>query len=95
MKKFSLEKLEPFINSFLSKYVAAYREHYRTQHVLIRLVENSKKVLDQKFIAGMVKMVFSKKFDCIPHDLLIAKRFAYGFSQDSVTFIYAFLKRQK
>ena len=58
MKKFSLEILEPFINPFLSKYVAAYREHYSTQHVLIRLVENSKKVLDQRFITGMVQMDF-------------------------------------
>ena len=95
MKNCSLEKLEPFINSFLSNYVAAYREHYSTQHVLIRLAENSKKVLDQKFIAGMVQIDFSKNFDCIPHDLLIAKRYAYGFSQDSVTFIYSYLKRQK
>ena len=36
-----------------------------------------------------------KAFDRIPHDLRIAKRFAYGFSRNSVTFVYSYLKRQK
>ena len=40
-------------------------------------------------------MDLSKPFDCIPHDLLIAKRNDYGFSQKAVTFIYSYLKRSK
>ena len=37
----------------------------------------------------------SKAFDCIPHDLLIAKLHTYGFSEKIVTFIYSYLKRRK
>ena len=37
----------------------------------------------------------SKAFDCIPHDLLIAKLHVCGFSQEAVTFIYSYLKRRK
>ena len=40
-------------------------------------------------------MDLSKSFDCIPHDLLIAKLLAYGFSEKTVTFIYSYLKRRK
>ena len=40
-------------------------------------------------------MDLSKAFDCIPHDLLIAKLHAHGFSQKTVTFIYSYLKRRK
>ena len=40
-------------------------------------------------------MDLSKLFDSIPHDLLIAKIDAYGFSIDAVTFFYSYLKRRK
>ena len=40
-------------------------------------------------------MDLSKAFDCVPHDLLVAKLYAYGLSKDGVTFIYSYLKRRK
>ena len=40
-------------------------------------------------------MDLSKAFDCIPHDLLVAKLHAYDLSNDTVTFIYLYLKRRK
>ena len=93
-EKFLLEKFKPFINTFLSEYMAAYREN-SINHVLIRLIENWKKTLDGKFLVSIVLMDLSKAFDCIPHDLLIAKLHTYSFSQKTVTFIYWYLKRRK
>ena len=52
-------------------------------------------MLDEKFLVGTVLMDFSKAFDCIPNDLLIAKLHAFGFSLKTVTFIYSYLKRRK
>ena len=40
-------------------------------------------------------MDLSKAFDFIPHDLLIVKMYAYGFSINAVTLFYSYLKRQK
>ena len=94
-EKFLLEAFKPFIDTFLSEYIAAYREHYSSNHVLIRLIENWKKALDEKFFVGAVLMDLSKAFDCIPHDLLITKLHAYAFSEKTVTFIYSYLKRRK
>ena len=52
-EKFLLEKFRPFINTFLSEYMAAYREKYSTNHVLIRLIKNWNKALDEKFLIGL------------------------------------------
>ena len=54
-----------------------------------------KKSLDQNKFIGSVPTDFSKAFDCISHDLLIAKMHAYGFSSKSLTFLYSYLKRRK
>ena len=94
-EKFLLEKFKPFINTFLSKFIAAYRENYSSSHVFIRLIENWKQALDENVVVGTVLMNLSKAFDCIPHDLLIAKLYAYGFSEKSAVFLYSYLKRRK
>ena len=60
--------------------------------MLIRLVENWKKQLDNKKFVGAVLMDLSKAFDCVPHDLLIAKMHAYGFEIDTLVLFSPILK---
>ena len=68
---------------------------YSTNHVLLKLIEEWKKSLDDKNIIGAVLMALSKVFDCIPHDLLVAKLHPYGLSMDAITFIYSYMKKRK
>ena len=66
-----------------------------TQHVLIKLLEEWKSKLDNitdNFIVGSVLMDLSKAFDCIPHNLIIAKLHAYGFDENSLVLSIPILK---
>ena len=94
-ERFFHENLTNYVNCFLSKFISAYRKSYSSSHVLIRLIESWKKSLDEKKFVCAVLMDLSKAFGSIPHDLLIAKMYAYGFSIDAVTFFYSYLKRRK
>ena len=63
--------------------------------MLLRLIEEWKTNLDNNFAVGAVLMDLSKAFDCIPHDLLIAKLAAYGFEEKTLLYIYSYLENRK
>ena len=71
-----------------SPFISAYRKSFSTEHVLIRLLEDWRNKLDND--VGAVLTNLSKAFDCIPHDLLVAKLGAYGFNRDTVAYIYSY-----
>ena len=50
-----------------------------------------RKDLDNNFVVGAVLTDLSKAFDCILHDLLIAKLSAYNFSDEDLSYIYSYL----
>ena len=52
------------------------------------------KVIGQKGYAGGVLMDLSKAFDCMNHELLLAKLYAYGFKKDSIKIIHSYLNNR-
>ena len=68
---------------------------YSCEHVLIRLVEDWRKALDKGLIVGTVLTDLSKAFDAMPHDLLLAKLSAYGWSSEAVKFLHSYLLDRK
>ena len=64
-------------------------------HALIRLLEEWTENLDNNYRVGGVLMDLSKAFDCIPHDLVIAKLSEYGLNGNALKYIYTYLKNHK
>ena len=46
-------------------------------------------------MVGAILMDLSKAFDCVPHDLLIAKLEAYGFDIEALKFVLSYLSHRK
>ena len=51
--------------------------------------------LDNDYVVGGVLMDLSKAFDCIPHDLLIAKLLAYKIDDKIVQIFFSYLQNRK
>ena len=89
------EQLDEYFSDLLSKYQCGFRKGYGTQNCLLAMIEKLRKIRDKEGIFAAVLADLSKAFDCIPHNLLIAKVSACGFDRKSLMFISASLKSRK
>ena len=88
------QQITSFVSDKISPYLCGFRKGFST-HVLLRLIEKLNTSLDKKQKVGLFMMDLSKAFDCISHDLLLAKLYAYGFGKKSVKLISSYLKDRK
>ena len=58
------------------------------------MIEKWKKIVDDGGVFGALLTDLSKVFDCIPHDLIIAKLEAYGFYIDALKLIHDYLSNR-
>ena len=79
----------------LSKYQCAFRRGYNAQHCLITLIEKWKKSVDNGGAFDVLFIDLSKAFDCLPHEILIAKLDAYGFDKNALKLVNSYLTYRK
>ena len=89
------DQIQNFFENILSKYQCGFRKGYNAQHFLITLIEKWKKSVDNGGSFGALMTDLSKAFDCLSHELLIAKLDAYGFDNKSLKLIYNYLSNRK
>ena len=88
-EKHIYEQVQDYAGQFLSPYLFGYRKGHSTEHCLLTMIEMWRKALDEKKVVGGVLTDLSKAFDCLPHDLIIARLHAYGF--DKFTIVHSYL----
>ena len=67
------DQVYSYFNQILSKHQCGFQQGHSTQHSLLLMVEKLKKSLDNSGVGGMLLTDLSKAFNCLRHDLLIAK----------------------
>ena len=87
-------QINEYIDSKLSKYLCGFRAGFSTQYCLLVMIEKWRKAADKKGYFGVLLTDLSKAFDCLNHNLLIAKLYAYGFSYNSLKLIGSYLKNR-
>ena len=84
-------QINAYMDSKLSIYQCGFRKNMSAQHCLLLMIEMWKKCLDKKDKAGLLLTDLSKAFDCLNHELLIAKLDAYGFGYKALKLIHSYL----
>ena len=74
-------QMQTYFDNLLSKYQCGFRKGFNAQHCLVSMIEKWKESVDSGGEFGALMTDFSKAFDCLHHELLIAKLDAYGFDK--------------
>ena len=94
-ERFLFKQISEYFEQFLSKYQCGLRKGFSAQHSLLSMLEKWKSAVDNKKVFGALLTDLSKTFDCLSHDLLIAKLNAYGFSMAALRLIQNYLSNRK
>ena len=84
-----------FFDKMLSKHQCGFKKGRSAQYSLIVLLERQKESVELGHVFGALLTDLLKAFDCLPHNLLIAKLNAYGFDNKTMMFIYDYLTSRK
>ena len=89
------KQMSSFFHNIFSKYQYGFRKGFSTQQCLLALLEKWKRSIDRGKVFGGLLSDLSKAFDCLNHDLLIAKLNAYGFGVPALRLIHDYLPNRK
>ena len=89
------EQLEECFQAVLSKYQCGFRKGYGVVNALLSMIEKWRKSLDEGGVFGTLLTDLSKAFNCLPHELLIAKLRAYGVDIPSLKLLHSYLTKRK
>ena len=83
------------MNNFLNELLSGFCKVHSMQHALFKLLQAWQKELGNSGFIGSILVDLSKAYDCLLHDLLIAKLGAYGLDRPSLRLLMDYLNSHK
>ena len=81
-------------DKFFVKHQCGFCKGYNAQHCLLVMIEKMKEAYNKNKVCTAVLTDLTKAFDCLKHDLLIAKLHAFGFNYKSFKVMLAYLNNR-
>ena len=95
MKKCMFSQMSAYFDQIFLKYQYGFRRGYSTQQCLLALLEKWKAAVDIGKLLGALLTDLSKVFDCLNHELLIAKINVYRFALTALKIVHDYLSDRK
>ena len=76
-EKVIYDHISQYLEEYLKSLLCGFRKAHSSQHALFKLLQALQEELDECDFIGTILMDLSKAYDCLPHDLLVAKYEAY------------------
>ena len=89
------KQMPSFLDDIFSKYQHGFRKGFSTQQCLLALLQKWKRSIDRGKVFGALLIDLSKAFDCLNHDLLIAKLNACACGLPALRLIHDYLLNRK
>ena len=83
------------IDPLLSKFQCSFRKGYGAQECLLVMTEHWKSAVDKGMVFGALLTDLLKVFDCLLHELAIAKLNAYVFSLAALKLVQSYLSKRQ
>ena len=83
-----------YFDKLIVKHQCGFRKGYNAQHCLLVMIEKIKESRDKNKVCAAVLTDLSEAFDCLKHDLLIAKLHVFGFDYKSLRVMNAYLNNR-
>ena len=87
--------MSAFFEDIFNKQQCGFCKDYNTQQCLQKMLEKWKRSVDEGKFFGALLTDLSKAFDCLDHELLIAKVSAYGFRLPALRLINDYLSNRR
>ena len=80
--------MSDYLDNFFAKFQCRFRQGVSRHHCLLDIIKKWEKCVDKGKRFGAILTDLSKTFDCLPHNLIIAKLNACGFSLSASDLIH-------